>query len=99
MAYFITGDYGPVLEVTTLEDGSVTPPTVSRSGTVTRSGQAVEGAEVVLISKADLIAAATATTTTDSSGGYTVEVPTGEEMVVIGLDGEDGDSAAVTESG
>ena len=70
---------------------------VTRTGTVTRDGNTVSGADVVFITRADLLANATAQTTTDASGEYSAEIPTGEEMVGIGLEGADGDSTPFTE--
>ena len=74
-----------------------TEDTVTRTGTVTRDGNTVAGADVVFITRADLLANATAQATTDASGEYSAEIPTGEEMVGIALEGADGDSTPFTE--
>ena len=71
--------------------------TVTRTGVVTRDGDTVAGADVVFITRANLLANATAQTTTDASGAYSAEIPTGEEMVGIALEGADGDSTPFTE--
>ena len=73
------------------------PATVTRTGTVTRDGSAVQGADVVFITRADLLANATAQTTTDASGEYSAEIPSGEDMVGIALEGDDGDSTPFNE--
>ena len=73
------------------------PTIVTRSGTVTRDGDTVAGADVVFIARADLLANATVQTTTDASGAYSAEIPTGEDMVGIALEGDDGDSTPFTE--
>lgn len=78
-------------------DVQVAEATVTRTGTVTRDGSAVQGADVVFITRADLLANATAQTTTDASGEYSAEIPTGEDMVGIALEGDDGDSTPFTE--
>lgn len=80
----------------TLQDPTATAP-ATRTGTVTRDGNAVQGADVVFITRSDLLANAAAQTTTDASGAYSAEIPTGEEMVGIALEGNDGDSTPFTE--
>ena len=89
------GSDGATLDTTsfTLE----TEDTVTRTGTVTRDGDTVAGADVVFITRADLLANATAQTTTDASGAYSAEIPSGEDMVGIAFEGDDGDSTPFTE--
>ena len=86
-----------VLNTTTFPLTEDAPSIVTRTGTVTRDGNTVAGADVVFITRADLLANATAQTTTDASGEYSAEIPTGQEMVGIGLEGADGDSTPFTE--
>ena len=80
-----------------LDADSMFVSTVTRTGTVTRDGNAVAGADVIFITRATLLANANTETTTNASGEYSAEIPTGEEMVGIALEGADGDSTPFTE--